>query len=318
MNLIDIIEQGLKMPFTFFLNPEKRVHLLYLFTSLLMAFYIYKRTKVKTSFWSFVIPAKNWFGNSAIVDYAFLFFNSFVKIILIGPYLILGLYIAYYTNEFLITNFGEFNWNISIITIIIVYTFALTLVNDLFSFLTHFMFHKIPFLWEFHKIHHSATKLNPLTQYRLHPVELIVNNARSLLIFGLITGLFDYLSTERIDKLTFVGVNVFSLLFLIFGSNLRHSHIKFTYHNIVEYMFISPFQHQIHHSNNPEHFNKNMGSKLAVWDWLFGTLVRSKQVGEITYGLGDDDDNYNSFWKNLYKPFTNISIKIKRLILHLF
>ena len=89
--------------------------------------------------------------------------------------------------------------------------------------------HKLPFLWEFHKIHHSATSLNPLTQYRIHPFELIINNIRSILIFGLVTGLFDYLSAHQIDKLVFLGVNVFHFIFLLLGANLRHSHVKLKY-----------------------------------------------------------------------------------------
>ena len=42
--------------------------------------------------------------------------------------------------------------------------------------------HKIPILWEFHKIHHSATSLNPITQYRLHPLELLINTLENIAI----------------------------------------------------------------------------------------------------------------------------------------
>ncbi len=304
--IIDIIEEGLKMPLGYLWNPEKRIYLGYILSSLLMAYYVYKKANIKKSFLGYLIPKKIWTGASATTDYTLLFFNAFVKIILISPLLILSLYLAFYVNEFLMRQFGIHTFNISPFILLLIYTITLTLVSDFSSYILHYAQHKIPLLWEFHKVHHSATELNPLTQYRIHPLELIANNVRALLVVGLVAGVFDYFSAGHINKLTFFGVNIFSFLFLTFGANLRHSHIRFTYFNIVEYIFISPFQHQIHHSTNPKHYDKNMGAKLAIWDWMFGTLVRSSEVDTINFGLGKEEDTaYNSFWKNMYKPFVN-------------
>ena len=68
-----------------------------------------------------------------------------------------------------------------------------------------------------------------------------------------------------------------------------------------EYLLISPYQHQIHHSDNPKHFNKNMGSKLAIWDWMFGTLVLSKSASKMTplffgnFFPGMPDNDFTNF-----------------------
>ena len=167
--------------------------------------------------------------------------------------------------------------------------------------------HKYHFLWEFHKIHHSATVLNPISQYRLHPVELIINNLRYIVIFGVVTGLFEYISAGTIHKVTFLGANVFSLLFLAWGANLRHSHVKLKYFTWLEKIFISPLQHQIHHSDNPKHYNKNMGSKLALWDYLFGTLLTSNQINKISFGISvSENQHYKTLIKTLITPFKNI------------
>ena len=49
---------------------------------------------------------------------------------------------------------------------------------------------------------------------------------------------------------------------------------------------MSPAHHQIHHSNNPIHFDKNLGNCLAVWDWMFGTLhVPSKERENLVFGI---------------------------------
>jgi len=165
------------------------------------------------------------------------------------------------------------------------------------------MMHKIPLLWEFHKVHHSASSLNPVTQYRIHPVELILNNIRATVILGVVMGVFDHLSNHHVHELTFMGANVFSFAFLTWGANLRHSHVKLRYFNWLENILISPFQHQIHHSDKPEHFNKNMGAKFAFWDLIFGTLVRSRRVKSIKFGLGEETKDYGSLFQNLWVPF---------------
>ena len=308
--LLGLIE-GLKMPFTYLVDTDKRIHVLYLFSSLILAYYVYRRNNVETSFWSFLFKKEFWLSKSAIVDYGLLFFNGVFKVFLIGPYLIFGFYLAHHVENLLPTIFGYPNGSLSLTTTIVLYTVALTLIEDLATYIIHSLMHRFQFLWEFHKIHHSATVLNPLTQYRLHPIELIVNNAKGIVVLGFVTGLFQYLSANPIEEITFIGANVFSFAFLLFGSNLRHSHVRLKYFNVLEYVFISPFQHQIHHSDNPTHFNSNMGAKLALWDWMFGTLIRSEDVEDMQFGIGKEEEpRYDSTWKNLYMPFKNVVLSV--------
>lgn len=316
MTLPDLLNQAteaIQLPISYLSNPGKRIHYLYLISSFFLAYYVWYQSKIQQSFFSYIFNKKVWTSPSALVDYLFIFFNGFIKIFLIGPYLIFGLSLAYYTNEFLVSYFGIVTCNIDLSTLLILYTFTLTILNDFGSFIIHYLMHKIPFLWEFHKIHHSATVLNPITQYRLHPIELIINNLKNIIIFGLTAGFFDFISEYQVNKVLILGANAFSFIFLFFGANLRHSHVKLKYFPFLENIFISPTQHQIHHSDNPKHFDKNMGAKLAIWDWLFGTLIRSKDIiGSLKFGLGKKDNvNYDTFLKNLYMPFLNIFIKKK-------
>ncbi|MGH8546663.1 MAG: sterol desaturase family protein, partial [Gammaproteobacteria bacterium] len=76
-----------------------------------------------------------------------------------------------------------------------------------------------------------------------------------------------------IEALTILGINAVSALFRIFGANLRHSHIWFSFGPVLNHIFVSPAHHQIHHSARPEHWNRNYGEVFAIWDWMFGTLV---------------------------------------------
>jgi len=304
---MDLVQEGIQLVSSHLTSTGKRTYYFYLLTSLVLAFYVYYRSKRKDSFLNYILNKKVWLSKSAFVDYYFIFFNSFFKLLLIAPFLLFGLKLAFKTNDFLLSQFGYASFTLTTTETLILYTISLSILNDFTTYVIHWLFHKIPFLWEFHKIHHSATSMNPFTQYRLHPIELLINNIKGILVFGLTTGIFDYLSEHQISKWTYLGVNVFSMLFYSWGANLRHSHVRLKFFNFLEYLFISPVQHQVHHSDNPEHFDKNLGSRLAIWDWMFGTLIRSKQIRKLHFGLGKEDNkNYTSFWKNLLMPFKNI------------
>ncbi|WP_082868059.1 sterol desaturase family protein [Tenacibaculum ovolyticum] len=310
--LYNLIIEAFEMPISYFTSSKKRIYYLYLISSTLIAYYIYSKSKSKSTFIKYLLPKNIWLSKSAFVDYLMIFFNSFIKLTVIIPYLFFGLYIAFYTNEYLLKFFGYPSFSLTQTQTIVFYTITLTLVGDLASYLIHLLMHKIPFLWEFHKVHHSATKLTPITQYRIHPIELIINNLKGILIFGVLTGVFDYLSDNQVHKIIFLGVNIFGFIFMLFGANLRHSHIEFKYPSFLEKIFISPFQHQIHHSNNPKHYDKNLGSKFAIWDLMFGTLILSKTTKNLKFGLGNEDNNYNTFLKNLLTPFVNFFKLIKK------
>ena len=268
-------------------SPGKRLFVGYLFSAALLAGWVYLRSGEKASFLSFLFPRAVWLSDSAKVDYQLVVFNSFVKVALVAQFLIYGLHIAFGVEEFFRSHLGTWSGTLSPTETVLAYTLALTIVGDLSVYILHRMMHRIPALWAVHRVHHSATSLTPVTQLRIHPLELILNNIRSIVVFGTLTGLFGFLSSGAVSKLSFVGVNVFAFAFFSFGANLRHSHIRLGYWRWAEHLFISPLQHQVHHSANPAHHDRNFGSKLAIWDWLGGTLVTSRGLGELQFGLDE-------------------------------
>ena len=311
--VLNIIIDTYELSKDHFFDPENRIYYLYLFSSLLLALFVYSRRKKKKSFFSYIFDKRVWMSKSALNDYLIFGFNNLFKVLFIGPYLILSLYLAFYIQEYLIIWFGFPEKSLSIAETVIFYTITLTLVNDFLSYILHFALHKTPILWEFHKVHHSATTMNPMTQYRIHPVELILNNVRGIMGFGVVTGIFDYYSNHELDTVVFIGANIFTFLFMFFGANLRHSHVKLKYPSFLEYIFISPFQHQIHHSINKHHYDKNMGSKLAIWDFMFGTLILSKETSRIRFGVAGNQRDYSSFKNLIWLPFLKVFMLIKSL-----
>jgi len=299
----DILRQVFELTADMVFSPSKRLYFGYLFTSALLALFVFIRLKPPGSFLNYLFNKKVWLSNSSQLDLQILVFNGFVKILFIGQFLVYGLHLAFWVDELFTRYLGGFPFVLTETQTIVGYTLAVTVFGDFTVYVVHRLMHQVPWLWRFHSVHHSATTLTPFTQLRVHPIELIINNARSILVFGLLTGLFDALSNHQIEKMTFLGVNVFGFAFFAFGANLRHSHVRLRYWNPVEHIFVSPFQHQIHHSDEAIHHDKNFGSKFAIWDWMLGTLMTSKKVQRLKFGLGDETHQYESLFSALFKPF---------------
>jgi creatinine amidohydrolase/Fe(II)-dependent formamide hydrolase-like protein len=81
---------------------------------------------------------------------------------------------------------------------------------------------------------------------------------------------------------------------------------------VLSRIFISPAQHQIHHSDAPQHFDKNMGFTFAIWDGLFGTLYVPKEKETLTFGLGPkENEKFSTFWSLYLMPFINLAQNFK-------
>jgi sterol desaturase/sphingolipid hydroxylase (fatty acid hydroxylase superfamily) len=171
---------------------------------------------------------------------------------------------------------------------LLLFTLALALITDLADYVQHAAHHRIPLLWEFHKLHHSAEVLTPLTALRTHPMEQIVGSFVEVSLIGLFAGIAGYFLLEVPEPITFLGVQLFVLFFhCCCAVHLRHSHIWLSWPGWLSRILISPAQHQIHHSKAPRHWNRNYGNILAVWDWMFGSLYVPEHQEELSFGLPD-------------------------------
>ncbi len=143
-------------------------------------------------------------------------------------------------------------------------------------------------LWDFHKVHHSALVLTPVTVYRIHPFESFLYASRMAIAQGIAVGISYVLFATKLHAVDILGANVFVFVFNLCASNLRHSHIWLSWGNLMENFFISPAQHQMHHSQNKGYYDCNFGSALALWDRLFGTwIVAPKRRPLIRFGTKD-------------------------------
>ena len=296
-------------PITFLFDPSKRIYWGYLLTSLLFAiiFLVYGRRKDWVSYLrQNLFSTHIWLHPSSLLDIKLMVTKSLVKSFLFAPWLLssYGLAIAVVRSANAIFGVAPTS-SLSPLSITIIYTACLFVLSDFSRYLLHRLCHRVSFLWQFHQVHHSAEIMSPLTLYRSHPLEHLLFSIRSIVVTGLTTGVFFYLYKNQAIQYQLIGVNIFGLFFNMLGANLRHSHIWISYGPIIEKIFISPAQHQIHHSNHPTHHNKNYGSCLAIWDWLAGSLYLASKQSAIQFGLSKSESNHNpsSLASSIIGPF---------------
>ena len=295
---------------TKYYNSGVRVYWLFLLMAALLAIFAYiKQAKPPLSirdFFRFLLPRSVWLSRSALVDYRFFIIVVPIWSAVVAPALISAARVGELIAAELQGEQAFLSEWLNPLWVGIGYTVALFLADDFRRFIVHYLFHKVPFLWEFHKVHHSAETLNPLTVYREHPVYLIISAIATAILVGSVTGLFIGLFGESLGIWTVLGINICYFLFDMLGSNLRHSHIWLSWGARLEHIFISPAQHQIHHSDQHRHFDKNFGSALAIWDWMFGTLYIPTEKEDLRFGLPDESVRwFDSVSGLLVRPFGN-------------
>ena len=197
----------------------------------------------------------------------------------------------------------------------IVLTLLSLLFFDLAVFFEHYLSHKIMFLWEFHKIHHIAEELNPLTAYRSHPV----NQCCFILIVSLFSGTYSgfvgYFFDSSHAYLLFAGQNIFMFILLLLGLNLQHSRIFLRYPKGLRSIFVSPAYHQLHHSSDKNHFDINFGFIFSFWDKLFKTQLQPSHEKKLLFGVnGEKYESYAGISKTYIVPFRKSFSRIKRRI----
>lgn len=170
------------------------------------------------------------------------------------------------------------------------------LVFDFAIYVQHVMFHKIPFLWRLHRVHHIDEDLDTSTGLRFHPLEI----ALSMLI--------------KIIIVVFLGAP--ALAVVLFESILNTSSM-FNHGNVyippkidrwLRWFIVTPDMHRVHHSVHRDETDSNYGFNLPWWDRIFGTYRAQPRDGheEMHIGLTEFSGKItvNILWLIL-NPFIN-------------
>lgn len=144
---------------------------------------------------------------------------------------------------------------------------------DYLLYLWHIAFHKVPFFWRFHQVHHVDLDMDTSTAIRFHFGEMVMSTV--LQVFQILT--------IGVSPLTFSIWNTWLLSEIAF----HHSNVALPF-RIERWLcrfIVTPRMHGIHHSIVPEEVNSNWSSGLTVWDWLHGTLRLNVPQNHLTLGV---------------------------------
>jgi sterol desaturase/sphingolipid hydroxylase (fatty acid hydroxylase superfamily) len=165
-------------------------------------------------------------------------------------------------------------------------TLEVILLADMGFYVAHFAFHKIPWLWRFHAVHHSIEELDWLAAHRVHPVDQIITKGVSLL---------------PVFALGFSGVAIAAFA-LIYGwhSILLHANVRIKF-GPLRWLIASPEFHHWHHANQREAYDKNFAGQLSILDVLFRTAYMPQ--GRMPSRYGTDDPVPRMYLSQFMYPF---------------
>ncbi len=155
------------------------------------------------------------------------------------------------------------------------------LLLDLARYAVHYADHRVPWLWRFHRVHHSSEKLNATSGLRMHIVDLFQLTAIPILLFSVV-----------LDTSSFASWVVPMALSLgILFDSFQHANIAMDmtkpWNKAFNLVLNNPHFHSWHHTRDGHLRDGNYGNVLVIWDRIFRTDVTQDELPEA-FGLPED------------------------------
>jgi len=221
------------------------------------------------------------------LDVFYMFFNFFLFSIAISGFYDLLQYffnaIGVSMKSIALLNLSELPTLIQLVVFFVVLDFV--------QWVTHILLHKIPLLWQFHKIHHSVKEMGFAAHLRYHWMENILY--KPLKTFGVM--LLGGFEPEQAYIVHFVAITI---------GHLNHANIKLSW-GPLKYVLNNPIMHLYHHAYvlPKGKVGVNFGISLSLWDYLFKTHHVPNSDGSITLGFPGDEKLPKTFLKQMIYGF---------------
>lgn len=305
--------RALSEPVTQLVDPSSRVFLPFLLASGVIALALrVARGAASLASLRDALSPRVWAHPSSLADLRLIAARALIKALLFSAGSVSSLAVGALAHGWLRARFGSPGLHLAPWAIAAIFSVAAFVVEDLARFLAHRAMHAHPWLWAFHRVHHSAEVLTPFTLYRTHPVEAVINRASGALAVGAVIGVMAWSFGPAMRAWQLLGVDALGFVWTLAGANLRHSHVWLSYGPRVEALLLSPAQHQVHHSREARHLNKNFGTALAVWDRLSASLYVTSTPEPLRFGLPDDEAPLaHTVRSMLWSPFALIAARVR-------
>lgn len=158
----------------------------------------------------------------------------------------------------------------------------LLLATDLVWYWYHRLGHKINILWAAHIVHHHSEEFNYTSAVRITVFQAFIRSA-----FWSVLPLIGFQPKMVIPVLMFHGVYSFFTHTRLVGKL-----------GLLEYVFITPSLHRVHHASDEKYLDKNFGDIFVFWDKLFGTFMAEEE--EPHYGIVHGLETSSFLWQHFH------------------
>lgn len=169
--------------------------------------------------------------------------------------------------------------------------FIFFIVVDFVQWWTHRLLHRVEFLWNFHKVHHSVKEMGFAAHLRYHWMEPVVYNSLRYIPLAIIGGF----SAKDVAFVHFFNIMI---------GHLNHANINWDY-GWLKYIFNNPKMHIWHHSKElpkERKFGVNFGLTLSIWDYIFKTNYIPHSGRDIEIGFKGDENFPKGFLEQEMYP----------------
>jgi len=166
-------------------------------------------------------------------------------------------------------------------------------IQSFVDYARHLLFHKTPWLWRVHRVHHFDIAVDVSTGLRHHPLELLLSLLIDIpvaIIFGLL-------------PLALIIYGTADAMFSLFShANIR---LPTSLDRLMRLVLVTPRIHAVHHSSHQPETDSNFGTVFTLWDRLFGTFcdLRADCPEKMQFGLAElQDQRASDLWWQLKSP----------------
>lgn len=180
-----------------------------------------------------------------------------------------ALAILFWFSQYSVFNFSEKT---------LFYWILLFFAQDLAYYFLHVADHYVRFFWATHSTHHSSEKFNFSVAIRSS-------------VFQPFYRFLFYI------PLTLIGFEAIDIVFMYAACQIYgfwvHTELVGKLHPALEFIFVTPSHHRVHHASNDIYLDTNMGMVLIIWDRIFGTFQEELAHEQVRYGLSSNVNTYH-------------------------
>ncbi|MDB5102472.1 MAG: sterol desaturase [Fibrobacteres bacterium] len=166
---------------------------------------------------------------------------------------------------------------------------------DLAGYFLHRAWHRVPWIWRLHRVHHNDPTPDVTTSLRFHPLDLVLQFPVQALVLAV-------LGVPVLSAAVYFTLS----LPLLFS---QHANVRWNprFDRFARIFISSPGYHRMHHSSVRSETDSNFADVFPLWDRLFGTYRTPKEVRDVRYGIdGFEEEDAHRFRTVMLSPFRRV------------